>query len=151
LAVAILLGTLVLRAPAAHAQGATDELAKAANKCQRAITKAASTFAAAELKSLRVCFDAVFRCVQVKPQDDGCGLKAGISCGKAAEKADAQADKLRSAIDRACPSDTLPFDTLVMVRALDLGGLSDVCAGLGISLDSLSDYEDCLIERLTRL
>jgi hypothetical protein len=140
---------LGLAAPPARAQGLLNaDEAKAIDKCQRAIDKGAASFVATKLKSLRSCFDALFRCIQRKPEDDACLQKAVRTCDKTLLRVAAQAAKLRAAIDRGCAQDAIPFASLITANGADLGELTAPCAAHGIAIDSLRHYEDCLLAHL---
>src|SRR5262249_54996514 len=132
-----------------RAQGVPDpDTAKAVVRCQKAITKAERTFAAAAFANLKKCIDAVFACVQLKPGDPGCQPKGTTTCGKQIFKNDQAAAKLRDAVRKAC-GDT-PYDVLRSAAALDVDALAPTCLALSIgTLNSLDSYVECVFRIAT--
>lgn len=130
-----------------HAQNVGDPVvAKVITKCQAAVTKAQATYRTAATKAYKACVDAVFACVQVKPDDVGCLAKATFACDKQLAKVDGAATTLRVAVERRCGAAVIPFATLVDPDGADLDAVAFDCTHVDVpALADLGDYEDCLV------
>ena len=100
--------------------------AKAAEKCQKAIKKAAVAFVGKKLKSLNACANGVLACVQVKPGDASCVTKARAKCTSELAKIAAEEEKLRAAIVKACTDDLTPAQ-LLSSDGLGYDGVAATC------------------------
>lgn len=143
-AVALLLGA-ALRPPCASAQVGNPTEAKAVVNCEKNVSTAGRTFINNGFKSLKKCIDAVFACVQLKPDDPSCLGKAQATCDKQFAALDAQAIKLELAVDKKCAEELIPFATLRTALAANIDALADDCRPYGVvALNSLDAYKDCL-------
>jgi hypothetical protein len=125
-------------------------IGKALDTCQGAIKKAASKFATTRLKSLEKCVDAVFTCVQTKPDPrDPSGSSPCLTLPKARESCrkdlaaivDAEAT-FRNTLQSRCGG--IPFAILGAPSGSNLVALLDECSDLGVSsLDSFAAYVEC--------
>ena len=146
--------TLVLgTSDALRAEGGLDDpkTAKAVDGCQKTITKAARRLADARLKSFGACAEAVFTCVQTKPDSAGTRACATIdaakkTCAKAVTRLAAEDQTLRSAIDKKCAA--LDFDAVVGTgEGAGLAATAPECLTYGIRVATLADYATCLLRQ----
>jgi hypothetical protein len=109
---------------------------KIAVACQRALLQAGATFLTGKLQSLDQCVTGIFKCVETKPDDDGCTQKALPSCGgKLAALQDAE-DRFTSKVAKQC--DGLTAAALAGADGLGFGAgtIVDGCrAQFGIAID----------------
>ncbi|MBP1690394.1 MAG: hypothetical protein H6Q34_967, partial [Deltaproteobacteria bacterium] len=129
---------------------------KAIQQCAAAITKSASGFIVKKLASLAKCVDKVFTCIQTKPGDGPCLVKADAACGKEGAKIAAERAKVGPAIDKKC----VGIDFGVNLRpplAVNLAALVTTLPGAD-TLDTLTNYEaalrlrhECAAEELLRV
>ncbi|MCC6847898.1 MAG: hypothetical protein IT294_05305 [Deltaproteobacteria bacterium] len=140
----LLLGTCLGRTAPARAQLADPAQAKAVVTCGKNVSAAGRTYLANGSKALKKCVDAVFACVQLKPGDPNCLLKAQATCDKQFASLDAQALKLELAVDKKCAEELIPFATLRTELAANIDALFTDCRPYVAALGSLDDYKDCL-------
>lgn len=119
-------------------------LGGALNKCSVQIRKAGLGFLQQSVKALQTCIDGAFACVQTKPNDRNCLVKANAKCAGKLAKLPPAETKLRSAIDKKCAQGLVSFETLMEPEGSNLAALAPRCGTLG----SLADYETCLLEEL---
>lgn len=112
-------------------------------KCQKAIAKAGSHYAATALTRLNGCVSKVLKCLQLKPGDAGCLAKAETQCTKQLTTGlPALSDKLRSGIAKGC---AVSFTALTDAQGLGLSQLAEVCKAVGVdALNGFADYQTCL-------
>jgi hypothetical protein len=117
--------------------------AKPLLKCQKAITKAGSSYVSKALKGLDGCVAKVLKCLQLKPGDAGCLAKAETACTKQLNTGlPALTAKLESTIGKGC---AVPFATLSGDAGLGLAKLEEICKAVGVdTLGGLADYQTCL-------
>ncbi len=124
----------------AWAQLADEDAAKAADKCQKAVLQGGAAFTAASLKSLGACFDGVFKCVQTKPDDDGCVPKAIARCDKERDASrDKRVAKLAGGVTKKCAS----LADLLASDGLDFTSLQATCTDAGIPLIDVASAAAC--------
>jgi hypothetical protein len=112
------------------------------DRCEARAKSAGAKFAAAKLKGLEHCVDALFTCQVTQPGDPTCHTKAQTACTKDLAKIAAAAAKITAAIVDHC---SVGFDTLSAPTGLNLGALTSECASVGVSpLDSIGAWETCL-------
>ncbi len=126
--------------------GLTGAAAKAAVKCEKALTQAAATFVAKKQGSLKKCIDVVYGCVQLKPSDAKCFPKARATCDKEFAKIGAAEAKLIDAVTAKCTSDALSSTDLLDELGLGFGlaTFSATCAALGVTVADLADVAECI-------
>jgi hypothetical protein len=110
---------------------------KDAHKCQEAITKGGVKLAAAELKGQGKCLDKLYKCIQTKPGDAACLVKADVACDKEQTKIASARVKLDAGIDKKCGL----LDFAGVLRPGFGLNVSALDAGVGSTLDTLSEYE----------
>jgi hypothetical protein len=110
---------------------------KAAQKCQEAITKSGVKLAAAELKGQGKCLDKLYKCIQTKPGDAACLVKADATCDKEQTKIASARVKLDAGIDKKCAL----LDFAGVLRPGFGLNVSALDAGVGGTLDTLAEYE----------
>ena len=120
------------------------ELAKAANKCQRAIKTAGAFFAVKSPAALARCTDAVLRCIQTKPNDPTCIPKATATCQMALKSIGATRAALTTTIVRKCGLAPLVASDLIDAEGLGYGDLAGACLSLGTNLADSVSVADCL-------
>jgi hypothetical protein len=117
-------------------------------KCEAQIKKAGTKFAAAKLRALESCVDAVFTCVVTKPGDDACFTKANATCDKELAKIGVEAGKMTAAIDKRCGAEAINYGILRAATGANLDALATECATFGVTpLESLADYEECIFRQ----
>ncbi len=117
--------------------------AKAADKCQATIMKANAKFVAATLKYHEKCYDAAFKCVQTKPDDQKCFDKAIVKCGREVlTRRPKGIAKLLDAIRKKCTS----FDDLMSADGVGYTALAVTCADAGFPLSGINGLTECLRE-----
>jgi hypothetical protein len=124
-----------LAGSAANAQGLpTAVQQKAAVKCQALITKGGAKVVSALAKAIQTCVDGVFKCIQTKPGDDACLLKATAKCQKLN-------DKLRN-----FSTGTIAKLASKTTAGCEKAGLSaaDLRSALGLGFDALEQRCDDL-------
>ena len=126
------------------AQLADPVQAKAVVNCEKNVSTAGRSFIANSYKALKKCVDTTFACVQLKPDDAGCLLKAQATCDKQFAALDTQALKLELAVDKKCAEEVIPFATLRTAIAANIDSLFTDCRPYVATLGSLDDYKDCL-------
>jgi hypothetical protein len=101
---------------------------------------------------LGLCMDALFTCVQLKPNDARCLAKARARCdGGASAASGPQASAveeraLASAVGARCNESVIAYASLRAARAANLDALAGACAAVGVpALDTLADYQQCLL------
>ena len=124
--------------------------AKAAVKCQKALDKAGASFAQRRQKAIHKCADGVLACVQLKPTDAACLLKARARCAKLAAvlgpatAPKSLAGKLRGTIVKACVG--LVGTDLTAANGLGQSARAARCQEIGVaSLAAATDVADCLV------
>ncbi|MEO6027268.1 MAG: hypothetical protein ABIR79_10425 [Candidatus Binatia bacterium] len=124
--------------------------AKAASKCQKAVTKAGAGFVAKKQKLLQGCVAGVQHCLQVKPQDAGCITKAAAKCGAATAKIGPLETKLVAAVQKACGDPPLAGSDLLQDVGLAFDGEEATCAAdyQVPALATVADVALCLARRL---
>ncbi|HEY2389122.1 MAG TPA: hypothetical protein VGK30_19385 [Candidatus Binatia bacterium] len=120
--------------------------AKAADKCQRAITKAGSVFMAKRLKSLDKCANGVLRCVQEKATDATCLPKATVTCNDEliGTLASLQSD-FQDAVASKCEDVGLTIADLLDTDTLGFANVQNECATLGSPLAGIADVSACIL------
>lgn len=122
------------------------KLGKQIAQCEQGVTKAGATFVGTKLKSLGQCLDAVFKCVQLAPHDDGsCLKKATATCDKSFATIEKNAVTLEPAVNKSCGK--ISFDDLTLETGLDYQAFIDdeTCIPFGISnLLTVPHYATCL-------
>lgn len=118
--------------------------AKAVVNCEKNVSNAGRNFISNSYKALKKCVDTIFACVQLKPGDAACLLKAQATCDKQFAALDAQALKLELAVDKKCAEEIIPFSTLRTELAANIDSLVTDCRPYVATLGSLDDYKDCL-------
>jgi hypothetical protein len=134
------------------------DAARAASRCQKAIKKAGAAFANGKLKLLQKCVDAVFDCVQLKPEKPECVTKAGDTCTRQFAKIAGAEDKLSAAILKRCAPPALTAPQLLEGDGLGYGNLDAECsAQFGIALTDVATiaqcvtlHHECRVEELLR-
>lgn len=126
------------------AQLADPAQAKAVVNCEKNVSTAGRNFIANSYKALKKCVDTTFACVQLKPDDAGCLVKAQATCDKQFAALDTQALKLELAVDKKCAEEVIPFATLRTAIAANIDSLFTDCRPYVVTLGSLDDYKDCL-------
>jgi len=126
-----------------------DAVGKPLEKCQTAIRKAGAKFVLKKLKSLELCVDTIFTCLQTKPADPVCVTeKARGKCEKEFVKIDSEANKLRSSIDKKCAGELIQYDTLRQADAANLDALAAECPRFGVPAPSdLEEYKLCILQQ----
>ena len=124
--------------------------AKAADKCQKAITKAGSGFVAKKLATLDKCAGGLFRCVQTVEagaKQDGCITKAGANCTKGLTQLSVEEQKFKDSIMMKCGVPALDFVAAIGgSRGLGYASLGDECqAEFDITLDGLEAVAGCIV------
>ncbi len=123
--------------------------AKAVVKCSATLAKAGGKFSAARLQHLQKCLSAAFVCVQQRPNDDGCIVKAKATCAKELAKTQGDEGKLRRAVSKACAAPAVDVVDLNSVAGIGYESEVAVCGERGIgTLESASDVAACLIAEL---
>jgi len=146
---AILVSSLValsfVLSPARPAAAQLDPTAaKAVNNCHKAVTTAVASYSAATYKSFKTCIEAVFTCVQTKPNDESCVKKAGGACTKAVGALPKLTASFTATIAKACGAPLTPAD-LLGAAGLGASALGETCAKLGVaSLATVADVSACL-------
>lgn len=138
-----------LGASADGAGAGLSDAAKAAVKCQRAITKAGTKLASARFKTFQKCAAAVTTCIQVKPSDAKCRTKAGATCTKQLAKLSAAgsgaAAKLAAAIGKGCGKAPLTVADVLAAPGLAFDARAGECAALEAPPSgSLAALADCV-------
>jgi hypothetical protein len=120
--------------------------AKAADKCQRAITKAGTTFKAKRLKSLDKCANGVLHCIQEKASDPTCLPKATVTCSGEliGTFASLQAD-FQDAVSSKCEGVGLTIVDLLDTDTLGFGNVQGACATLGSPLTDIAAVSACVL------
>ncbi|MCC6765758.1 MAG: hypothetical protein IT293_13965 [Deltaproteobacteria bacterium] len=125
--------------------GAPKTLGKAAIKCQKALAKSGAKLSAAKLKRLQACAQSGFACVQQKPGDAACTVKAAAKCGKALAGLAADRAKLAAALGKACGPPVLEAADLLGDAGLGFDAEAEPCADRGVAtLTSVSDVAACV-------
>ncbi len=119
---------------------------KALVKCAKALGNVGAKLAAARLKHLQKCVNAAFACVQVKPNDAGCPVKAGSTCGKEIGKLPADESKARAKIVKACAPPAIAPSDLRIAAGLGFDAEASICADRGVAmLTSAADVASCVV------
>jgi len=120
--------------------------AKAADKCQRAITRAGSVFMAKRLKSLDKCANGVLHCVQEKASDPSCMPKAIVTCN---DEMIGTLAALQSAFDDGiagkCEGVGLTIADVLDPDQLGFAGVQAECANLGSPLNDIGAVSVCIL------
>ena len=127
----ITLSALLLAWAPVHADGEglpDPDKAKAANNCQKAITKAAAKFVDKKLKGLEKCADGLFKCYQTKGGEPRCVDKAVGKCEKGLAKIFGEEGKLEAAIIKKC-GDPLTLEDLRDAFGLGYASIENECPG----------------------
>ena len=142
----VALATSIAAVRPAWTQGLIDpDAARAVVRCQKAVNKAARTFANAKLGNLNKCVETELTCLQVKAGDIDCEPQAATTCTKQFIRTDQAITKLRTSIGKACGPSAVPYSTLRLAVGLDIDGLRSTCLPFGIgSLDTLESYTECV-------
>jgi len=119
--------------------------AKAVTKCAAGVEKAAAKFAVTKLKALEKCIDRVFACLHTKPPGDACATDAEPKCDKDLAKIDVARTKLLASIEKKCGD--IPFALLRTADALNLDAMATTCDNVGVAIDSLADYGECVFRQ----
>lgn len=127
--------------PGAGLGPADRKVGVAVEKCGSVIRKTGIAFLVNSLKTLEACADEVFTCVQTKPNDRNCLVKANGKCGASLEKLRGGVAKLSASIDKSCAEDKVAFSTVRAPEGLNLEALQGRCEG---SVATRPDYETCL-------
>ena len=102
---------------------------KAVDKCAKAIRKVGAKFTSTRVKQLGACEKAVADCVQLKPGDAACLVKAKATCAKVRTALPAAEAKLTSAIAKACGEPPVPAAHLLAAAGLGFDGEVGMCVG----------------------
>jgi hypothetical protein len=137
------------------ALGLANPVGKAANKCQKAIGKSSARFFNLVTANYRRCSAAIFQCVQQKPNDARCRVKAERKCQKLTAKLFEGPrnieSRMRTTIAKACgPRKNKPLligpAQLSELAGLGYSALEERCRALGVSsLQSLDDVNECIV------
>jgi len=141
--VSLLVVAALAAASLVHASALPDPAAaKAADKCQKAITKAGAKFSTKTLKSLEKCYDALFKCIQTKPGDQKCIDKVLAKCADAVDtKAPKERAKLLSSIAKKCES----FADVSSADGLFYDDLGSACENdYGVPLTDVASVGECI-------
>lgn len=144
ISIAALLVALLDDGTAAQAQAqalADPAAAKAADACQKALLQGGAGFATATSKGLGGCFDALFTCVQTKPDDAGCVAKAVAKCAKDTDVGRAKrVAKLAGALTKKCAS----IGDLIAAEGLGYTTHATACADAGTPLADPAAVAACV-------
>lgn len=122
--------------------------AKALVTCAKSIRAAGSKLAAAELGQLQRCLATVTKCVQTKPGDAACLVKAGAACTTAGAKITAAKAAFGPAFSKKCGVPTLGAGALLDASGLAYDAEAATCAYYGVpGLGSIADVASCLASR----
>jgi hypothetical protein len=125
-------------------------IGKAVDVCATAIVKAGTTFVRKRMTRLTACADALFSCIQLKPDDGACLAKARLRCEAGAAAAGVDERAVTSAIGARCNESVIGYASLRAARAANLDALASACAAVAVpALDTLADYEQCLVRAET--
>jgi Zn-dependent metalloprotease len=117
--------------------------AKAIEKCEVSVKKAAKSLATGELAILGKCATLVFSCEQAKPGEfAACIEKAASKCRASFAKLSSVRGRLASGIQKGCG--VVPFSVLADASGANLAVLKPECEAYGIAVDSIETYSDCL-------
>ncbi len=120
--------------------------AKAADKCQRAITRAGAIFIGKRLKSLDKCANGVLRCVQEKATDPTCLPKATIACSdEMIGTFAALRTNFAAAVAKKCEGGALTIADLLDLDTLGFQDVQAECAALGSPLNDIGAVGDCVL------
>jgi hypothetical protein len=120
-------------------------LGKAVDKCAQAIRKSTTAFAGKKVRSLGLCLNAVFGCLQ-RGNQPACVSKAVATCDKAFAGVEAEALKLEPAYLKGCGQ--IDFDVLAPEDGLFTEALQEQCEEVGILfIGSLPSYKNCVHRR----
>jgi Tol biopolymer transport system component len=122
--------------------------AKAVIKCQKALAKAGLTYAAARLKAEQKCADGVFACLQGKPTDPTCRIKADATCAKLDAKIAAARTKVGAAIAKGCGG-TLALADVFATDGVGFALRTGECTALANTPDSLAAVAGCVVAQHT--
>lgn len=124
---------------------------KAAVKCQKAISKAGSAFAAKRLQRMHKCLDAAVTCVQKKPDDPRCLEKAVGPCDGALAARSEDDAQFADSIAKACgpnkpgAAPQVSLDDLTGALGLGYESESPGCTLFDVGqLASLADVVECI-------
>ena len=131
---------------------------KAVVGCQRGIGTAGARFVGQILAAEQRCSEAVAQCIQTKPGDGKCLVKARAICQKVTNKLytglQSREAKLKTTIARACGSTTpgkaprVALGDLRSVLGLGYDTLQSTCTELGLpGLAALDDVSECLVRQ----
>ena len=117
-------------------------------KCEDAIKVVGRKFARTKLKRLEKCVNAVFSCVQTKPNDAGCLQKADTKCDKQFAQFAADEEKIAPAIEKRCSVGQIAYDVLRAADAANLDALAAECALYGVpDVATLANFELCVFRQ----
>ncbi len=126
--------------------GDPDGQGKAVDACTSAIVKAGTSFVRKRLTRMAKCADALFACVQLKPNDGACLAKARTRCDQAEAASFGDERTLTSAVAGRCHEGVVRYATLRAGHAANLDALESACAAVGVpQLDTLADYQQCVL------
>jgi hypothetical protein len=123
---------------------------KALDACAKESKKAGAKFAAAKLKSVEKCTNAIFKCIQTKPGDAACLDKAQATCAKELGpngKVAVAGAKLQSSVGSKCAA--AGITNLGAANGMNLADLAAVCQAVGVTggIPSIADYGVCLFRQ----
>ena len=150
-----LLRLIVCLVPVVLASGATagslpdPDVAKAADKCQKAIGAAGEKFVKSKLKKLDKCLAGIFKCIQTKEaaKQADCIAKAATKCDKGlAQIFSKDEPKLESSIVKKCQVEgKIDVADLLDADGLGFDSLTAYCENeFGLILDDVDAIAECI-------
>lgn len=141
--------TALLAASQAIPQGLGGDAGKAADACAKSLAKAGAAHTLQHLKVVGGCADALFACLQTKPDGgkrDACIAKATAKCGGGLADVAAAEAKLRATVGKKCGG--LALGELTDASGLGFSGTAGECAAvLGGAPASPDDVATCVARR----
>jgi hypothetical protein len=116
--------------------------------CSAAIAQRGARPAALHLRDLLNCVEGMFTCIQTKPTDESCQLRAAHLCSTALATIDAEETTPATGVEKRCAETILPFAELLAPAGANLQALATDCLAVDVpALASLGDYELCLVRQ----
>jgi hypothetical protein len=143
--VVVCFGIALAMATEGLAQGLPDPArARALDKCHILLSRTGTKVAVKQLKSLAICTNGIFKCLETKPDDARCLTQARERCEEQLRAHAAAAASLVDTVVRKCGSDS-SVDDLLTSAGLDVESLRTECQDrFGIGLTTLADVGNCL-------
>jgi hypothetical protein len=120
-------------------------LGKMVLKCEKASAKAGVKFVQGVEKQLQSCTGAVLKCLQAKPSDPLCQLKAVETCANAKVKIDGLRDKTGTAMGKSCSD--VPDEGTFPVQSFGYEAEVADCAHYGVPLNGGEDIGECILRQ----